>query len=122
MEELDIISNCRIQTKKKVTVGFNRRFSPFSIYAKDKLGNSNSPISVIATMNAGYIPNDHWVQDIKIGGGRIIGEACHYIDLISFLTGSKVVSLVANSQENHGQQSSDIVSILLRYENGSQEF
>ena len=120
LEELDIISNCRIQTKKTVTVGFNRRFSPFSIYAKDKLGNSNSPISVIATMNAGYIPNDHWVQDIKIGGGRIIGEACHYIDLISFLTGSKVVSLVANSQENHGQQSSDIVSILLRYENGSQ--
>lgn len=120
LEELDIISNCRIKTKKTVTVGFNRRFSPFSIYAKDKLGNSNSPITVIATMNAGFIPNDHWVQDIKIGGGRIIGEACHYIDLISYFTGSKVVSLVANTQENHGQQSSDIVSILLRYENGSQ--
>ena len=120
LEELEKISNCRIKTKKTVTVGFNRRFSPFSIYAKDKLGNSGGPITVIATMNAGFIPNDHWVQDIKIGGGRIIGEACHYIDLISYFTGSNVVSLVANSQEDHGQQSSDIVSILLRYENGSQ--
>ena len=68
-----------------------RRFSPFIIKAKESDASTDTPINVIATMNAGFIPQNVWVQDMEIGGGRIIGEACHYVDLITYLTGSKVV-------------------------------
>ena len=77
-----------------VTVGFNRRFSPFVQKAKQLLGTDTSNLNMIATMNAGFIPADVWVQDMKTGGGRIIGEACHFIDLMVFLSGSKVKSVV----------------------------
>jgi predicted dehydrogenase len=70
-------------------------------------------------MNAGYIPSDSWVQDIKVGGGRIIGEACHLIDLITFLTGSLVESVVMNAIGPNPDTGTDNASILLRYKNGS---
>jgi predicted dehydrogenase len=71
-----------------LTVGYNRRFSPFAVKMKQLLG--VGPKNIIATMNAGYVPLDSWVQDLEVGGGRIIGEACHFIDLCSYLAGSKV--------------------------------
>jgi predicted dehydrogenase len=70
-------------------------------------------------MNAGFIPADVWVHDMEIGGGRIIGEACHYIDLCSFLTGSKVMAVCMNAMGQNPQENTDNVSILLKYENGS---
>ena len=70
-------------------------------------------------MNAGYIPKDVWVHDMEIGGGRIIGEACHYIDLCTYLTGSKVVSVCMNSMGLNPEENTDNTSILLKYENGS---
>ena len=76
-------------------------------------------MNVIATMNAGYIPHDSWVHDIKSGGGRIIGEACHFIDLITFLTGSLVKSVCMNSMGKTPTTNTDNASILLKYENGS---
>ncbi len=108
------------QQNSMLTVGFNRRFSPFIQDAKKQLGNDNTPINVIATMNAGFIPADHWVQDMETGGGRIIGEACHLIDLMTFLTGSLVDSVVANAFGTNFEENTDNVSILLRYRNGSQ--
>ncbi len=119
-EELVEIDSAFANTNKSLTVGFNRRFSPFIQDAKKQLGNGSQPINVIATMNAGFIPMDHWVQDMEVGGGRIIGEACHYIDLISYLTGSEVGELVMNAQGLHPSASTDNASILLRYKNGSQ--
>ena len=80
---------------------------------------NNSQINVIATMNAGFIPKVSWVHDLKIGGGRIIGEACHFIDLITFLTGSQVISVCMNAMGESPQENTDNVSILLKYENGS---
>src|SRR5690606_12404891 len=71
---------------KTLTVGFNRRFSPHIQKIKQLVG--NAPMNVIATMNAGNIPSNVWVHDMNVGGGRIIGEACHFIDLITYLTGS----------------------------------
>ena len=62
------------------------------------MGKQTGPINVIATMNAGHIPYDSWIHDMEIGGGRIIGEACHFIDLISFFTGSLVNKVVMNSK------------------------
>ena len=119
-DEIKKIEKAYRNCKTSVTVGFNRRFSPLIVKAKNCIGNSNHPINIVATMNAGYIPQNHWVQDIEIGGGRIIGEACHYIDLISFLTGSKVVSVVMNSQGTNPKSNTDNASILLKYKNGSQ--
>jgi len=103
-----------------LTVGFNRRFSPFIQDAKKQLGADSTPINVIITMNAGFIPPEHWVQDMETGGGRIIGEACHLIDLITFLTGSLVESVVCNAFGTNFEENTDNASILLRYRNGSQ--
>ena len=101
-----------------ITVGFNRRFSPHSQKAKKLIG--NAPMNIIATMNAGFIPPDVWVQDMKVGGGRIIGEACHFIDIMVFLTGSKVSSVVTNALGTNPEENTDNAIITLRFENGSQ--
>ena len=118
--ELEAIEKAYRDNNQTLTVGFNRRFSPFSVDAKMMLGDSGSPINVIATMNAGFIPEDMWVHDMESGGGRIIGEACHLIDLITYWTGSLVDSVVMNALGPNPQSNTDNASILLKYKNGSQ--
>ena len=103
-----------------VTVGFNRRFSPFVQKAKQLLGTDTSNLNMIATMNAGFIPADVWVQDMKTGGGRIIGEACHFIDLMVFLSGSKVKSVVMSGLGKSPAENTDNAIITFRFENGAQ--
>ena len=76
-------------------VGYNRRFAPHVQKAKQLLENKKLPKTFNFVMNAGAIPSDHWTQDPNVGGGRIIGEACHYIDLMRYLAGSKIVSFNA---------------------------
>lgn len=100
-----------------LTVGFNRRFSPHVQKVKQLVGNTQ--MNVIATMNAGAIPPNVWVHDMKVGGGRIIGEACHFIDLITYLTGSKVAAVCMNAMGTNPAENTDNASILLQYENGS---
>lgn len=116
-DELKNIIDVYEKSGKTLTVGFNRRFSPHIEKIKSLVGDSQ--MNVIATMNAGFIPANVWVHDMKTGGGRIIGEACHYIDLISFLTGSKVKSVCMNAMGTNPEENTDNASILLRYENGS---
>jgi predicted dehydrogenase len=70
-------------------------------------------------MNAGAIPPNVWVQDLKVGGGRIVGEACHYMDLITYLTGSKIKAVCMNAMGTNPATNTDNASILLQYENGS---
>ena len=120
LEELNAIieSYNNSNTKPTLTVGFNRRFSPHSIAVKKALGHSG-PLNIVATMNAGFIPSNVWIHDLKIGGGRIIGEACHYIDLASYLTDSKVVSVCMNSLGKNADENTDNASIFLKYEDGS---
>jgi predicted dehydrogenase/threonine dehydrogenase-like Zn-dependent dehydrogenase len=118
-EELEQIIESLEKSKKTVTVGFNRRFSPLAIQMKKLLGNSGSPMNINATMNAGFIPSNAWVHDIDIGGGRIIGEACHFIDLITFLTNSKVVSVCMNAMGKHPVDNTDNATIMLKYDNGT---
>ena len=86
--------------KLHLMVGFNRRFSPQIQKMKALLDSINEPKSFMLTMNAGAIPLDHWTQDNNVGGGRIIGEACHYIDLMRYLAGSKIVSVQARRMGN----------------------
>lgn len=117
-EELDeIISTYNSKQNLSLTVGFNRRFSPFATKMKQLLG--NTPMNIVATMNAGFIPPEIWVHDMLVGGGRIIGEACHFIDLCSFLSGSRVESVCMNSLGKNPSENTDNVSILLKYENGT---
>jgi predicted dehydrogenase/NADPH:quinone reductase-like Zn-dependent oxidoreductase len=118
-EELDLIIDAYKNSGKTLTVGFNRRFAPLALQMKKVLGNADSPMNIIATMNAGFIPPKVWVHDMEIGGGRIIGEACHFIDLISFVSSSKVKSICMNAMGLQPNENTDNVSILLKYENGT---
>ncbi|MAM27401.1 MAG: dehydrogenase [Flavobacteriaceae bacterium] len=118
-KELTTIIEAYKSSESTLTVGFNRRFSPFSEKMKSLLGADDNPINVIATMNAGMIPSNVWVHDLKVGGGRIIGEACHFMDLLSFFTGSKVTSVCMNAMGKNPQENTDNATILLKYENGS---
>jgi predicted dehydrogenase/threonine dehydrogenase-like Zn-dependent dehydrogenase len=117
--ELDNVIDAYKNSGKTITVGFNRRFAPLAIQMKKALGNLDSPMNIIATMNAGFIPSKVWVHDMEIGGGRIIGEACHFVDLISFLSGSKVKSICMNAMGTQPAENTDNASILLKYENGT---
>ncbi len=100
-----------------LTVGFNRRFSPHAVKMKALLG--SAPMNVVATMNAGAIPANSWVHDRAVGGGRILGEACHFIDLITYLTGSEVTAVCMNAMGQNPAETTDNASILLQYANGS---
>lgn len=118
-EELDAVVEAYVESGKTVSVGFNRRFAPLAIQMKKALGSGNTPMNIIATMNAGMIPANVWVHDMEVGGGRIIGEACHFIDLISYLAGSKVKSVCMSSMGINPEENTDNATILLKYENGT---
>jgi predicted dehydrogenase/threonine dehydrogenase-like Zn-dependent dehydrogenase len=102
-----------------VTVGFNRRFSPHSQKIRSLLGPQPGPLSLVATMNAGPIPLKHWVHDPEAGGGRLVGEACHFVDLAVFVTGSLVAEVCATGLGGGGAPAGDTASMLLRHANGS---
>lgn len=105
----------------RVMVGFNRRFAPQVQKMKALLDTVKEPKSFIMTMNAGAIPAEHWTQDLQIGGGRIIGEACHFIDLMRFLAGSKIVSIQARrmGETDAVQVLEDKASMTFGFEDGS---
>lgn len=104
----------------QLMLGFNRRFAPQVQKMKALLEPVREPKSFIMTMNAGAIPADHWTQDLKVGGGRIIGEACHFIDLMRFLAGSEISSIQARRMgEQQGQISEDKAAIILGFADGS---
>lgn len=110
-----------LQGGPQVMVGFNRRFSPQVRKMKALLAPVKEPKSFIMTMNAGTIPANHWAQDNAVGGGRIIGEACHFIDLMRFLAGSPIVSVQARRMgDTPGVAiTEDKASITLGFEDGS---
>jgi predicted dehydrogenase/threonine dehydrogenase-like Zn-dependent dehydrogenase len=118
-EELETIEAAYEQSNQTVTVGFNRRFSPH-IQKMKSLLDPSAPKNIIATMNAGFIPPDVWVHDMEVGGGRIIGEACHHMDLAVFLSGSKIKAVCMNAMGQHPAENTDNAAILLRMENGDQ--
>tara|TARA_R110002050_G_scaffold204327_4_gene339812 strand:- start:11186 stop:13300 length:2115 start_codon:yes stop_codon:yes gene_type:complete len=116
-KELNLIDKAYQKSKGSLMIGFNRRFSPHSEKMKSLLG--DSPMNIIATMNAGAIPADVWVHDMKVGGGRIIGEACHYLDLMVYFTGSKIKAVCMNAMGENPNENTDNASILVKMENGS---
>ncbi|CAH0993314.1 L-threonine 3-dehydrogenase [Sinobacterium norvegicum] len=114
--DIDLIEQA-LSTKNTIfTVGFNRRYSPHAIKMKSLLQSVNTPKTFIYTINAGHIPSDHWVQNEAVGGGRLVGECCHFIDLVRFLCGHKVVSYSINNMK---AECSDSFSVSLSFEDGS---
>lgn len=104
---------------RQVMVGFNRRFSPHIQKMKRLLTGRGEPLAMTFTCNAGFIPPDVWVHDPVRGGGRIVGEACHFIDLLAYLAGSKVCSVAAHQMGEGVAIKEDKMSISLGFEDGS---
>lgn len=108
---------CKRENRQLIMmVGFNRRFSPLTDILKKQLSSRVGAASFIYTINAGKIPADHWTQDRAVGGGRIVGEACHFIDYLSYLAGAEVVDVHAVGTET---STHDTAAIALRFADGS---
>jgi len=119
-DELALVTKTAAKASgQMVMVGFNRRFSPHTMKIKELLAGRNEPLCMNMTINAGYIPADHWVQDPKCGGGRIIGEACHFIDLLSYLADSPVTTVSAAMVGGNATVRTDKMSIVLSFADGS---
>ncbi len=116
-EELESIKEAESKSSAQVMVGFNRRFAPQVVALKKEL-NANLPKAINYRINAGKLPADHWTQDPKVGGGRIIGEACHFVDLCAFIADSPIVQVDANALKD-ANNLLDTVSVSLAFENGS---
>lgn len=123
LPELDAIETAYNATagQQHLMVGFNRRFAPLVQTMKKLLEPISQPKSFILTMNAGEIPANHWTQDPAVGGGRIIGEACHYIDLMRFLAGSEITGFNATKMGDVPgvEITEDKASITLTFADGS---
>ncbi|MFN8427149.1 MAG: bi-domain-containing oxidoreductase [Anaerolineales bacterium] len=112
-KQLKKTDNCLLLT------GFNRRFAPLAESLQSQVSNLQSPLHAHYRINAGYLPPTHWTQDPSIGGGRIIGEACHFIDFITFLVGAAPVSVTAHALPDDGKYREDNVSMTFTFPDGS---
>jgi predicted dehydrogenase len=114
-----ISKQLKANNQSLLTVGFNRRFAPLAGQLKSSIVNRQSSMYVHYRINAGLIPLNHWTQDPNIGGGRIIGEACHFIDFITFLVGDPPVSVTAHALPDKGKYREDNVSMTFTFPDGS---
>ena len=105
--------------RQLLTVGFNRRFAPLAQQLSAFYQDRKEPLYAHYRVNAGYIPSNHWTQDLSIGGGRIIGESCHFIDFITFLVGAAPVSVAAHALPDGGKYREDNVSVTFTFPDGS---
>lgn len=121
LNEINKLYHQKIQEGKTplLTVGYNRRFSPLAVEAKKLFIKTNEPISIIYRINAGEIPRSEWIHDPMQGGGRIIGEVCHFIDFITYMVGETPYSISGTSLQKDGKPVDDVVTITLEYLNGS---
>jgi len=105
----------------QLMVGFNRRFAPLAQTCRKLLTSQSGPKSFIMTVNSGAIPAEHWTQDPQAGGGRVLGEACHFIDLLRFLAGHPItrVQNIAARMPSEGSHPGDVVTISLGFADGS---
>jgi predicted dehydrogenase/threonine dehydrogenase-like Zn-dependent dehydrogenase len=105
--------------KPLLMVGFNRRFAPMAVRMKSFLHEIHEPLALNYRVNAGPMARDHWVQDPEQGGGRVLGEVCHFVDFLTFLLGAAPIEVCANALANSGQYADDNVVIGLQYAGGS---
>jgi len=114
LEEIKLATDaCRLPL---LMVGYNRRFSPLTNSIKEKM--AQGPFSILYRINAGMIPPESWIQDKDIGGGRILGEVCHFVDYLTYINGSFPVSVFAATMEDSNHHH-DTLTVSLKYQNGS---
>ncbi len=120
-EQLESVLAVAASSAGKLMVGFNRRFSPLAQRAKQFFAGRETPLSILYRVNAGRVPKEHWIQDAQEGGGRIVGEVCHFIDLMQFLIGAPPVSIFAEAVSAKSSKivDADSVFITLRFADGS---
>jgi predicted dehydrogenase len=118
-EELEGIARALRRSHRMLMVGFNRRFAPMTVRLRDAIEGVGEPLVMHFRVNAGYIPSSHWVQDPEQGGGRILGEACHFIDLLTFLSGSPPIRVSASGLPDAGRYRDDNIVITLGFADGS---
>jgi len=120
MEQLEEVKAAYERNHQHLFVGFNRRYSPFARFLKENLETDKYPCMIQYTVNAGVVPDDHWIQDPEVGGGRVIGEVCHFIDFCLYLTESAPKETKATFLGEPNRTSCrDNVNITIQFENGS---
>lgn len=119
-EEITGVTSALDASTGLLTIGFNRRFAPLAVELKDLADGRTGPLSLVVTVNAGHVGRDHWVQDPLLGGGRIVGEACHFIDLVRFLVSSPIADLsVRAASDGSDRWLDDVSHLALGFEDGS---
>jgi predicted dehydrogenase/threonine dehydrogenase-like Zn-dependent dehydrogenase len=118
-ELASLISVATVDHAPLLMVGFNRRFAPMTVQIKKFLDEIHEPLAIHYRVNAGYVPADHWVNDPEQGGGRILGEVCHFVDFLCFLAGACPTEVQAQTVGNPGQYSMDNVVASFKFANGT---
>ncbi|MDP1574184.1 MAG: bi-domain-containing oxidoreductase [Coxiellaceae bacterium] len=121
IEQLDRVVETynSLKTKPVVMIGFNRRFSPLVVKMKALLSDLVEPKNIVMMVNAKFIPKEHWTQDNDIGGGRLIGEACHFIDLVRFIADSPIAHVSISNLQSDKYCKNENFTVTLTFENGS---
>jgi polar amino acid transport system substrate-binding protein len=120
-QELEAIIKTKASYNRPLMVGFNRRFAPVCATIKKEFENAGEPVVVNIRVNAGFIPKDHWTQIHEIGAGRIIGEMCHFIDLMQYFTNAEPVKVYADCIRSNNQKlkPDDHIAVVVKFSNGS---
>jgi polar amino acid transport system substrate-binding protein len=120
-DQLNLVIATKARYNKTLLVGFNRRFAPVSEQIKNEFRNILEPLVINIRINAGSISKDHWIQQPEIGGGRIIGEMCHFVDLMQYFTDSEPVMVFAQSISSSNDKivPEDNIAIIIKFSNGS---
>jgi predicted dehydrogenase len=105
--------------KPLLMVGYNRRFAPMAVRMRDFLRRASEPLMMNYRVNAGFLPAAHWTQTAEEGAGRIIGEVCHFVDFLVWLSGARATSVYASALPNNGKYCNDNLVATLEFENGS---
>lgn len=121
MDQLNEVIATKAKCNQPLMVGFNRRFAPISKAIKKEFSSVSEPIVVNIRVNAGLIPKEHWTQQPEIGGGRIVGEVCHFIDLMQYFTGAEPIKVYAASVNTTNDKITpeDNIAIIVSFNNGS---
>ncbi|MGH9411335.1 MAG: bi-domain-containing oxidoreductase [Vicinamibacterales bacterium] len=119
LADIDTIERTLAASQRVLTVGFNRRFAPLARQLRENLANQVEPIALIITVNPGALPPDHWTQDPATGGGRILGEACHFVDLAHYLVDAPIADMRVVHARHAGRAIDDIAHLSLMFKNGS---
>lgn len=121
LEELEAVKETLQNYPKMLMIGFNRRFSNISELIRKEFLNMQEPLVINIRINAGFISKDHWIQKKDIGGGRIVGEVCHFIDLMQYFTNSEPEKVYAESISSNNEKITpeDNISIIVKFTNGS---